>query len=1063
MIKNFISASAVLWAFSAIPTFAAGLANNAGLTTGIMQQDHRCTGIVKEATGEPAIGASVSIKGHQRGVITDLDGKFSLPNVKKGEVIRITFIGYEPQEIVWDGTPLNITLKDNQHSLNELVVVGYGTQKKVNLTGSVAMVGSEALEDRPVTNVQQALQGEVPGLNLSVSGSGGALDASMSMNIRGTGTIGSGSSASPLILIDGVEGDLSTVNPNDVENISVLKDASSSSIYGARAAFGVILVTTKSGKSGKTHVSYSGNVRFSNGIGIPAMANSVEFANMFNKAQTNDGGSPVFTDDQIQKMQDYMDGKLKYPTEATSNGTWNNWTGAYANTNWFDVFYKDWATSQEHNISLNGGTEKTQWYISGNYLGQNGLLKQGEDKLSRYTLNGKYTAELAPWAKVTYNTRWIRKDYHRPSYMSSLFFHNVARKWPIQPITDPNGHWINENEIEQMRNGGVQRYQEDWYTNQVAFVFEPIKDWHINIDGTMRTYTSFQHWEVLPVYYYDVEGNAIPMQWGMGDNTYMPGQSRVNEYVYKENYYATNIYSDYSKTIGDHYFKVLAGFNAEKYVTRNITGQRDGLITPNVPTLNTATSADQATGGYAHYAVAGFFGRINYSYKDKYLLEANGRYDGSSRFVGDKRWGFFPSFSAGWNIAREEFFENISRATTITTLKLRASWGELGNTNTSSWYPTYQTMNVGQKYGWFINGTTPNYAYNPSLVSPSLTWETIRSWDVGLDFGVFNNRLTGSFDYFVRKTLDMVGPAPELSSVLGTSVPKVNNCDLKSYGFELQISWRDHINDFKYGVTFNLSDAQQEVTRYPNDNGSLSTYYKGYKLGQIWGYTTVGIAQTEQEMRDYLAKVDQSALGSGWGAGDVMYADLNGDGQVNTGSYTVNDPGDLRIIGNNTPRYNFGFTLDAAWKGFDLRMFFQGTMKRDLWLDGTYFWGTSGGMWQSNVFKDHLDYWTAENPNAYYPRPSWTSRSKQTQTRYLQNGAYCRLKNITLGYSLPKKWINKAGMSNVRVYVSGENLWTMTSLSKIFDPENTGTYGYDGSGKTYPLQRTVSVGINVNF
>ena len=1042
--------------------FAAG--TNGTAPESYMQQNQAaCKGVVKDATGESAIGASVIVEGTNLRTVTDVDGNFSLNGVKHGATIKISYLGHVTKVVKWNGAPLSVQLEDDKKTLDEVVVVGYGVQKKVNVTGAVSTVNSDILENRPVTNVSQALQGEVPGLNLSVSNSGGSLDATMSMNIRGTGTINSGSNSSPLVLIDGVEGDLSTINPNDVESISVLKDAASSSIYGSRAAFGVILVTTKSGKNGKVNVAYSGNVRFNHGIGIPEMASSVEYAKMMNAAETNAGGNAHFSESQIQKMQDYIDGKIKDATDRNPNSnTWNNWDASWANTNWFDVFYKDWAASQEHNISLNGGNEKTQWYVSGNFMGQNGLLNVGKDKLNRYTLNGKLTTELASWAKMTYNTKWTRQDYSRPSYMSGLFFHNVARKFPTQPVYDPNGHYIRENEMEQMENGGLQTKNKDYFTNQLAFVFEPVKDWHINLDGTIRVYNDWEHWDVLPVYYYDCDNNAQLMQWGMGDNTYSKGQTRVQEYSYRENYYAVNAYSDYSHSFGDHYFKIMGGFNAEKYVTRDLTGQRDGLYTTSLPYLAVASSSDYAYGNPDEMSVAGFFGRLNYNYQDKYMFEANARYDGSSRFVGNKRWGFFPSFSAGWNIAKEKFFENISRATTITNLKIRGSWGELGNTRLEAWHPTYSSLPIGTKYGWVLNGSLPNYASNPGLVSSNLSWETIRSWNVGLDFGLLNNRLTGTFEYFVRQTLDMVGPAPERSSILGTSVPKENNCDMKSYGWELQIGWRDQIKDFKYGVSFNISDAQQEVTRYPNESGYLGYYYKGRKLGEIWGYTTEGIAQSRDEMEEHLAKANQSSLGSNWDAGDIMYKDLNNDNKVNSGAYTLDDHGDLRVIGNSTPRYNFGLNLDASWKGFDLRMFFQGTLKRDLWLDGVYFWGADGGFWQSNAFKEHLDYWTEDNRGAYYPRPLYSSKNKQTQTRYLQNGAYMRLKNLTVGYTLSKSITMKAGMSRVRVYVSCENLFTLTSLSKIFDPENIGSL-YGSAGKTYPLQSTVSLGLNVNF
>lgn len=381
-------------------------------------------------------------------------------------------------------------------------------------------------------------------------------------------------------------------------------------------------------------------------------------------------------------------------------------------------------------------------------------------------------------------------------------------------------------------------------------------------------------------------------------------------------------------------------------------------------------------------------------------------------------------------------------------------------------------MPTGSNYGWLVNGVRPNYSYNPGMVSLLKTWETIETWDIGLDWGAFNNRLTGSFDYFVRHTKDMIGPAPELSSALGTTVPKINNCDMKSYGFELEIGWRDQIGGVKYGIKALLSDDQQKITRYPNESMNVSQYYKGRMLGDIWGLTTIGIAQSQEEMDAHLAKVDQSTLGSNWGAGDIMYADLDGNGKIDNGSNKLGDTGDYRIIGNNTPRYKFGLTLDAAWKGWDFRVFFQGVAKRDLWLDGCYFWGANaqGNEWQSTGFVEHWDFWRPEgdplgaNLDAYYPKVNFDGgRNAQVQTRYIQNGAYIRMKNIQLGYSLPEAWIKNAGMSSVRFYVSADNLLTFTSLSDIFDPEATGSLAGTGPGKLYPLQKVISLGVNVNF
>ncbi|HAC20884.1 MAG TPA: SusC/RagA family protein, partial [Porphyromonadaceae bacterium] len=466
-----------------------------------------------------------------------------------------------------------------------------------------------------------------------------------------------------------------------------------------------------------------------------------------------------------------------------------------------------------------------------------------------------------------------------------------------------------------------------------------------------------------------------------------------------------------------------------------------------------------------------FFGRINYNYKERYMVELNGRYDGTSRFVGDKRWNFFPSFSAGWNIAREDFWQSYEDV--VSTLKLRGSWGELGNQNMSSWYPFYQTMPFGTANGgWLINGEKPNTSSAPGLVSSLLTWERVQSWNVGFDWGAFNNRLTGSFDYFVRKTLDMVGPAPELPVILGTSVPKLNNADMKSYGFELEIGWRDRIGNVSYGVKGVLSDAQQKVTRYPNKTGNISQWFAGRYSGEIWGYETIGIAKSQEEMDAHLASLPnggQNALGNKWAAGDIMYKDLNGDGKIDGGKGILGETGDRKVIGNSTARFNFGVTLDAQWKGFDISVFFQGVGKRDYAIGGPYFWGANGGMWQSAGFVEHLDFFRPEghpmgaNLDSYYPRPIFDGggKNQQTQTKYLQNAAYIRMKNLQVGYTFPQQWISKAGLQYLRVFISGDNLLTGTKMTSIFDPETIG--GGWGEGKTYPLSKVISFGLNVNF
>lgn len=1059
-------ASLLLWC--AIPQqVAADIYENHEKTT-VQQQKVKATGMVTDETGEPVIGVSVKVQGSNTGTITDLDGKFTL-DAPKGAILEFSFIGYKTSTAKVGNTPINIILQEDSKVLDEVVVVGYGSQKKVNVTGAVGMVSSEVLKARPVQNVSQALQGVVPGLNLSVGNSGGALDGELNINIRGIGTIGDGSGSAPLVLIDGIEGSLNSVNPNDIESVSVLKDAASASIYGARAAFGVILVKTKEGKAGKPVVTYGVNVRFSDAITIPEMMDSYQFAQYFNRGAENAGQGAIFGAESMQRIKDYMDGKITTTTTVNpKTHRWNAYGGANANTDWFEEFYKNWVPSQDHNLSISGGNEKTQYTISGSFLNQNGLMRHGSDTFQRYTVNSRITSQVFDWMQVTYSTKWTREDFERPSYLTGLFFHNIARRWPTNPAYDPNGYPMPGMEITELEDGGKQKNQKDLHTQQIQFVFEPIKNWKINVEGSLRTTNTNQHWNVLPIYSHNEFGEPYAVSWGGK----AAGSSQVSEYNFKENYYSTNIYSDYFKQFDSgHYFKVMVGFNSELYKTRNVTGEKSTLISSSVPTLNTSTESPKASGGYAENAVAGFFGRLNYNYKDRYMVEANGRYDGSSRFIGDKRWGFFPSFSGGWNIAREDFFEDIAEKSGIGTLKLRASWGQLGNTNTNdAWYPFYQTMPVGSNYAWLVDGNIQNSAGLPGIVSSMKTWETIETWDVGLDWALFNNRLTGSFDYFIRYTYDMIGPAPELSNALGTGVPKINNSDMKSYGFELELGWRDRIKDFSYGVKFVLSDAQQKILRYPNKTNSLSSYYKDMMLNSIWGYETIGIAQSQEEMDAHLAKVDQSSMGSKWGAGDIMYADLDGSNKIDTGSDKLGDSGDRKIIGNSTPRFSYGITLDATWKGIDFRAFLQGVAKRDYWLGGPYFWGMTGvDEWQGSGYKEHWNFWRPEgdplgaNTNAYYPRVLMNdNRNTKVQTRYLQNAAYCRLKNLQVGYTLPKTWTAKASLTSVRIYVSGDNLFTLSDITGIFDPETLGTQWND-PGKLYPLQRVISVGLTVNL
>ena len=744
------------------------------------------------------------------------------------------------------------------------------------------------------------------------------------------------------------------------------------------------------------------------------------------------------------------------------------------NVNWLKEYYRNTAPSQEHNVSVSGGSDKMTYYLSANYMTQEGFMRYGTEDYDRYTITAKISAQLTKALKVDYSNRWVRTDYERPTYMNDDFYNHILRRArPVRAVYDPNGYLMSDiNYIGVMRDGGRHNEQKDAMAQQLKITVTPLKNWNIIGEMNIKTDNNWNHWEQFVVYSHYKDNP---------ENTYTAltsaNKDQVSEYSLKTTYLNPTVYSNYNFSLKEkHNFTVLGGFQAEIMKYRDMEGARTGLVTTDLPVLNLTTDADSYTlkGLYKNWKNAGFFGRINYDYNGKYLVEGNLRYDGSSRFRRGNRWILTPSFSLGWNVARENFWEKL--ADVVEVFKLRISYGELANQNTTSWYPTYQTLGVTTNGGkWLQNGALTSVASVPGLISTSLSWEKIKNTNIGFDFGALNNRLTGSFDYFWRKTKNMVGPGVELPAILGATVPSTNNTDLTTFGWELSIGWRDKVGEFGYGVKLNISDNQTRIDKYPNPTNSLSKYMAGELTGDIYGYTTIGIAKTQEEMDAHIAslpKGGQTAIGSKWEAGDIMYADINGDGKIDNGSNTLDDMGDLKKIGNNTPRFRTGITLDAQWKGFDFSMFWQGVLKRDFdpGENSMVFWGTTGsGQWWSTSFKDHMDYFRAEdtasplgaNVNAYYPRPLFNNKNHKTQTAYLQNAAYMRLKNLQLGYTLPKSLINKIGLQNVRVYVSGENLLTITGLSDTMDPETAGI-GKQG-GTVYPLSRVYSFGLSVNF
>lgn len=1013
---------------------------------------------------------TVQIKGSLIKVRTDISGRFTII-APKTSVLVFSAIGYQEKEVTVDDTNIGeITMIESGVSLSDVVVVGFGTQRRAKVTGSISTIDAKALAGRPVQNAAQALQGLVNGLNISQNN--GSLESMPSINIRGTGTIGTSSSA-PLILVDGMEGSIYAINPQDIETISVLKDASASAIYGSRAAFGVILISTKKGKAGKPIFNYNNSFRSSRPVLLPRQMDSYTFALYFNDANLNGGSGAFFSPEHIQRIKDYQSGVRKESVIPDPNNT-TRWGDGYgygnANVDWYKAMYKEKASTQEHNVSLNGGNERFNYYLSGDYMGQGGMMRFNTDWYDRYGITAKINGKVSDQISVNYTNRFIYEGYQRPVALTGSFYQDLGRQgWPTLPLYDPNGFlYSSPSPALRMAEGGIDKNERNWNYQQIQLVVEPLAGWKTFGEFNMRTRTDFRHWDVLKTFNHDVAGAPY---------TY-DQNSEVYEYGFKENYYITNIYSEYSKSLNQkHNGKIMMGYQSELTKYRDLSARRQGIIVPEIATINTTSGVNNigavvppaVSGQYQNWATQGFYGRFNYDYDGKYLMEANLRYDGSSRFRADSRWGLFPSVSVGWNIARESFLRNLTSA--IDVLKLRASYGQLGNQNTNNWYPTYVIMPVFTASGnWLINGQRPNYASAPSLVSSVLTWETIKSTNLGIDFGLLKNRLTGSFEVFERKTLNMVGPAPELPVILGTAVPQTNNTDLKTNGFEAELGWTDRLsNGLNYSFRALLSDNQTTVTRYPNKTGSLNTYREGQKLGEIWGFTTIGIAKSKEEMDAHLKTLDggQNIIGTQWDAGDIMYADYNKDGKLDAGNYTESNSGDLHKIGNSTPRYRFGFDLNASWKGFDLRVFIQGVMKRDYWQGSYFFWGATNPIWWSTGFVEHEDYFRADashplgqNLNAYYPRPLFSSKNQEVQTKYLQDASYVRLKNFQIGYSLPDFIVKKIRMQNFRIYLSGENLLTRSKVAKMFDPE---TIDGGSGGSVYPLQKVIAAGVSITF
>lgn len=1031
----------------------------------VLQQQKGITvfGNIKDDTGFPLIGVNVVIKGSNQGVITDVDGNFSMEDVPSSAILRFSYIGYQPIEMKAQESIMLVMHEDNE-KLEEVVVVGYGTQKKVNLTGAIEVVDGDRLKNRPSTNVSQVMQGTVSGVNFSYGNSGSEPGAKLNLQIRGQGE--------PYVLIDGTVGDLNMIDPNDIENISVLKDAAASAIYGARAPYGVVIITTKSGKrEEKIQVDFSANVAFTKPIRKPRMVDSYTFVRAMNEFHDNQGESRLFAEETIDRIIAYINNPSLPETvpDATNSNQWATYLLANGNNDWIDVHFGSGVRNQE-NVSIKGGGKDLAFYLSAGHAYEKGILNFGKDTYRRINFNAKLDLSLTKWWKLSSNTRVVQSTRENPNYDDEgdydMMIHQIFRTQPNQFLKSPNGYYSRLSRIPMIEAGSDKTITRG-ILQRFATDITPLKNWTISADYSIDfPYTSFTS-NNLTAYEDLVDGSlsAIP--------TTVP--SYVNKYKSHTMYNSLNVYTSYKFDLKDkHHFTAMLGFQQESNSYDYLSGLKKELITPEVPSISTATGEMQTTDDLTHWSTQGYFARLNYDYMGKYLLEVNARYDGTSKFTKDHRWGLFPSFSLGWNISHEKFWEPVSPY--VNTLKLRTSWRSLGNQNVDA-YQDLPLLGTEMNLEWILNSKRPAYTTAPNLINPVLTWESSKTVDVGADLGFFNNRLQITADYYQRLTFNRLGPAQALPAVLGADIPKENNSELRTRGWDLSFTWRDKVsNDFSYSVTAMLFDYKSVVTKYNNPTGILTTDYEGKTIGEIWGYETVGLIRTQEDADRINQSKSQNFINAQvWRTGDVMYRDLNNDGLINNGKNTVSDHGDLRIIGNNTPRYQLGITLSADYKGFDFMAFFQGTAKRDLWLTGNMFWGFNN--WnQTTLFPHHLDYYRdAEestysglgvNTDAYYPRPysqsSLYKKNQQIQTRYLQNGAYLRLKNLQLGYSIPQTVLKKVGLQKSRIYCSAENVLTLTKLPVGFDPE-TANLGKYGNGKSMFSLAVLSFGLNVSF
>lgn len=1071
------------------------------VTSTILAQSQSCvlSGTVRSSSDEALTGAFVYIRGAgTSGTMTDDSGFFSL-SVSRGQEIIISMIGFKEYVYTASGmekAPMSFVL-ESDNILDEIVVVGYGSQRRKDLVGSVEQISGDKLSSRSNPDAVRSLQGQIPGLTMQFAD--GKPNHGASLNVRGNmQSIGSGGSC--LVLIDGVEGGLANVNPEDIQSISVLKDASSCAIYGARGAFGVVLVTTKAPKAGKVKVNYNGSVSLlSNTIDYEFVNDPVMWTQNFVDSYVACYGYKPTSINNLFPYSDQWFSELKRRYQDPTYEDYLNPVGVgsdgkyqyYGNTDWWDLLYKDYTYNTSHNLSISGGNERVRFRISGRFFQQDGIYNTRYDKYWKMNLLAKIDVKINSWWDLESNTNFYRTAYTQPvlfQISQSVKGQLEHQAYPMTLPRNPDGSFTDAAVCV------------GWSAFETGYSFQ--KDQAFKLGQTLKNrfhiVRSVLDFNFDATYAFnwsqrDRKTNVYAFGTGPDATSSRPANDTYEELHINQDYWKTEGFFTYTPRLGDnHSLKLLLGASAEWKRSHGTVAQETDSIREDKANFQLMGTDSYYVNDYNSYSwsMAGTFARINYNFKDRYLVEASARYDGSSRFPQNQRWGFFPSVSLGWGIAEEPFMK--STRTWLDNAKLRISAGSMGNGNVSP-YSYVQNMSVATS-GIYIDGNKVSTVVAPNPIPDGLTWEKVTTYDVGLDLDVLRNRLSLVFDYYIKNTTDMYTVGKTLPAVFGNSSPKGNYADMRTYGWEISLGWRDSFNlagsPFSYGVKGMLWDSRSYVTRYNNDTKRLTDYYEGMELGEIWGLHVVGLFADNADVAnsaDQSAFFTQNRRGNKFEPGDLKFEDKDGSNAIDWGKNTADDPGDMTVIGNELPRLCYGINLNFDWKGIGLSLFFQGVGKRDWYpsINAGMFWGKYARPYSMQPISHIGNQWTAEDPNpdAFWPKTASYlatdakgTLGKVANDRYLVDASYCRLKNITLEYSLPEKVVRKMKMEGFKIYLSGENLFTMSPMkkwTKVFDPEviSSGDSDLNGvynaqskaDGNSYPMLRSVTLGVNITF